>query len=223
MCRPLHEFLQTNPSSDAVWGAVNAEGLGSTVKQPRLDLQLAVLKTRVEAALKQETAQQDGRVYLLVMAGKGRDINFAGNRSKYGAINSCGNNGLIQVLHMAACAAGLSADETGGHGVRIFVDGSDDVALCGSPRSQLTRASLTTLLVLRAMECFGALFLGPKIGAESRHGFAATAQFGGGGRSACTLPPRSQPRSHGRAALVLARPLKPTLPPPSAPLACLVP
>ena len=196
LCRPLHEFLQTNPSSDAVWKAVNAEDLGSTGKQRRLGLQLAVLKTRVEAALKQASAQEDGRVYLLVMAGKGRDANFAGDCSKYGAINARGDNGLMQVLHMAACAAGLSADATGGDGVRIFVDGSDDVALCGPPRGQLTRASLTALLVLRAMECVGALFLGPKIGAESRHGFAATAQFGGGGRSACT----SQPRSHGRAA-----------------------
>ena len=32
------------------------------------------------------------------------------------------------------------------------------------------------------MECVGALYLGPKIGAKSRRGYAATAQLGGGGR-----------------------------------------
>ena len=138
LCRPLHDFLQGKPTSKAVWDAVNARDVGSTSTQRPLELQLAVLRTRVETLLKQVEAseRQDGRVYLLVMAGKGRDVNFAGNRSKYGAIDSRGGNGLMQVLHMAACAAGLSADETGGHGVRIFVDGSEDVALCGPPRGQ---------------------------------------------------------------------------------------
>ena len=138
LCRPLHDFLQGKPTSKAVWEAVNARSVRSTNTQRPLDLQLAVLRTRVEALLEQveESERQDGRVYLLVLAGKGQDANFAGNRSKYGAIDSRGGNGLMQVLHMAACAAGLSADETGGHGVRIFVDGSEDVALCGPPRGQ---------------------------------------------------------------------------------------
>ena len=138
LCRRLHDFLQGKPESKAVWEAVNARSVRSTNTQRPLDLQLAVLRTRVEALLEQveESERQDGRVYLLVMAGKGRDVNFAGDRSKYGEINSRGANGLMQVLHLAACAAGLPADATGGHGVRIFVDGSDDVALCGPPRGQ---------------------------------------------------------------------------------------
>ena len=71
------------------------------------------------------------------------------------------------------------------------------------------------------MECVGALYLGPKIGTESRRGYAATAQLGGGapsgGQGGSSLARRpARPR-------VAARPahLPPSLPytPPSRLLA----
>lgn len=137
-CRLLDKYLQTSPRSDKVWAAAMA-AKGS---EANVELQMAVLRTRIAAAIKQkevwearEASGEGGRIYVLLMAGKGKSDNYAGERSKYGALNCSGSGAMMQVLHLAARAApGLGAGATGGGGFRVFLDANQRVALCALSR-----------------------------------------------------------------------------------------